>query len=452
MLNPNGPFNNKPQQTSQPRYYQTVAPLRPPEKLDASWLKDLARELGADDVGLVEVGRHGLETQADEVKQFFPKGKMFLSIVCRMNREPIRSPARSVANLEFHSNHEHVNQVTHTLVRKLESLGIEALAPSMGFPMEAQNFPDEKGWVLSHKPIAVAAGLGQMGIHRNVIHPQFGNFILLSTVVLNAEATAYDGAIDFNPCMECKLCVAACPVGAISPEGDFNFSACFTHNYREFMGGFQDWVETIADSPSSKALRQKMTPGENASFWQSLSFGAQYKAAYCMAVCPAGEDVIAPFLANRTQFLQDTLRPLQDKVESVYVVPGSDAEAHVKKRFPHKQVRLIGSGIYPGTIAGFLRGLSLSFQREQARGMCFTLHFTFTGKEPQKATVIVNSQKLTVQEGHEGKADTVITVDSQTWLGIINQEISPIRAILTGKFRLKGQFAVLKQFQRCFPK
>ena len=34
--------------------------------------------------------------------------------------------------------------------------------------------------------------------------------------------------------------MAACPVGAIAPNGDFNFSACYTHNYREFMGGFTE--------------------------------------------------------------------------------------------------------------------------------------------------------------------------------------------------------------------
>ena len=49
----------------------------------------------------------------------------------------------------------------------------------MGFPMEMDRFPG-KTWVVSHKPVAVAAGLGQMGIHRNVIHPKFGNFILLA--------------------------------------------------------------------------------------------------------------------------------------------------------------------------------------------------------------------------------------------------------------------------------
>jgi ferredoxin len=48
-----------------------------------------------------------------------------------------------------------------------------------------------------------------------------------------------------DPQLECKLCVAACPVGAIGPDGSFNFSSCFTHNYREFLGGFSDWIEQV---------------------------------------------------------------------------------------------------------------------------------------------------------------------------------------------------------------
>jgi epoxyqueuosine reductase len=29
-------------------------------------------------------------------------------------------------------------------------------------------------WVVTHKTVAVAAGLSVMGLHRNVIHPRFG--------------------------------------------------------------------------------------------------------------------------------------------------------------------------------------------------------------------------------------------------------------------------------------
>jgi NAD-dependent dihydropyrimidine dehydrogenase PreA subunit len=219
--------------------------------------------------------------------------------------------------------------------------------------MEMSRFPG-KTWVVSHKPVAVAAGLGQIGIHRNVIHPVFCNFILLGTILIGAAIGQASQPIDFNPCLECKLCVAACPVGAIGADGAFDFSACFTHNYREFMGGFSDWVEQVVASRSPADYRQRVEDGETASMWQSLSGGANYKAAYCMAVCPAGEDVIAPFLANRKTYLDDVVRPLQQKVEPVYVVAGSDAELHARKRFPHKRIRQVSNGIRAGSIAAFL--------------------------------------------------------------------------------------------------
>ncbi|MEO1269530.1 MAG: hypothetical protein AAFX99_15705, partial [Myxococcota bacterium] len=37
---------------------------------------------------------------------------------------------------------------------------------------------------------------------------------------------------------------------------------------------------------------------------------------------PAGEDVIGPFLENRKGFVKEVVRPLQQKEETIYVVPG----------------------------------------------------------------------------------------------------------------------------------
>ena len=219
------------------------------------------------------------------------------------------------------------------IVAALEAEGVRAVNPSMGFPMEMNRFPG-KVWVVSHKPVAVAAGLGQMGIHRNVIHPKFGNFILLGTILIDAEVSKASQPIDYNPCLECKLCVAACPAGAIGPDGHFDFSACYTHNYREFLGGFGDWVEQVADSRDALEYRRRVSDSETASIWQSLGFGPNYKAAYCMAVCPAGEDVIGPFLADRKEFLKEVVNPLQEKEEPLFVVPGSDAEAHAGEAVP----------------------------------------------------------------------------------------------------------------------
>jgi hypothetical protein len=115
------------------------------------------------------------------------------------------------------------------------------------------------------------------------------------------------------------------------------------------MSGFTDWVENVAESANAREYRQRVTDQESASMWQSLSFGANYKAAYCLAACPAGEDVIPPFLQDRGAFVAETLKPLQQKVEPVYVVPGSDAEEYVARKYPHKTRRQI-SGIRVSSI------------------------------------------------------------------------------------------------------
>jgi epoxyqueuosine reductase QueG len=421
-----------------------------PPRLDAARLRQLALACGADDAGLVPLGAPGLDDQRDGILQFYPRTKALLAIVCRMNREPIRNPARSVANLEFHHTGDHVNDVCRAVVAALEREGIAAINPPMGFPMEADRWP-EKMWVVSHKPVAVAAGLGRMGIHRNVIHPKFGSFILLGTVLLGADATDYDRPIDYNPCLSCKLCVAACPVGAIGADGHFDMASCYTHNYREFMGGFADLVETVADVKSGREYRGKFTRPETVSQWQSLSFGPNYKAAYCLAVCPAGEEVISPFKADRKGFLREYVKPLQEKEETVYVVAKSDAEEHVARRFPHKRLKRVRNTLQPRTIAGFLAGIRYTFQRQQSAGLGAVYHFTFTGAEPRTATVVIRDQSLTVTGGHVGTADLHVTADTATWLGFLAKERSLVWALLRRRIRIKGSPRLLVAFGRCFP-
>ena len=290
-----------------------------------------------------------------------------------------------------------------------------------------------------------------LGIHRNVIHPRFGNFILLDTVLIAAEANAYDRPIDYNPCLECKLCVAACPVGAISPQGDFNFSACYTHNYREFMGGFTDWVEQIAESKDALDYRKKVSDPESASMWQSLSFGANYKAAYCLSVCPAGEEVIGPYLTDKSSFLKEIVRPLTEREETVYVVPGSDAEDHVARRFPNKKIKRVGNCLRVRSIASFLRGLALTFQPGKSQGLDAIYQFTFTGQEQKLATVTIRDGKLDVQDGHLGRCRLHVTADSETWLGFLAQERGLLWALLRRKIRIKGSPRLLLAFGKCFP-
>jgi Fe-S-cluster-containing hydrogenase component 2 len=316
----------------------------PPGVIDADWLREVCLGAGADDVAFASVDNPALISEREHVESALPGTRTYISLVVKMNRDNVRSPARSVANQEFHRTGEIINEAAHRITRTLQDAGHRALNPSATFPMEMDKFPG-RIWVVAHKPVAVASGLGVMGIHRNVIHPRFGNFILLATILIDGEVSAHGEPLDYSPCLECKLCVAACPVGAIGKDGEFDFVACSVHNYREFMGGFTDYVQTIADSDDAADFRSRVTDSENASMWQSLSFKANYKAAYCLAVCPAGEEVIEPFLDDRKAFMDLVLRPLQEKRETLYVLPDSAAKAHAEKRYPHKPVKVVDSGI-----------------------------------------------------------------------------------------------------------
>jgi len=426
---------------------RTCSPAAGP--LAAEELRRLCLEAGADDVGFVPIDRPEIASEKNGVLRVFPSAKMLISVACRMNREPIRSPARSVANLEFHNTGDHVNDVAREIVRQLEDRGIRAMNAPVGFPMETSEFPG-KIWVVSHKPVAVAAGLGQMGLHRNVIHPRYGSFILLGTIFVGVDIDQESRPVDYNPCVNCKLGVAACPVGAIRPDGGFDASACLTHNYREFLHGFTDWVEHVADSKNAQDYRRRVTDQESVSMWQSLSFGANYKAAYCLSVCPAGEDVLAPFLDDRPAFLAGIVKPLQEKQETVYVVPESDADGYVTRVFPHKTKQRV-SGIRPTTITGFLDAMHVVFQRGRAKGVDAVYHMIFTGRESAEATVTIRQQTLSVERGRIGTPDCTVTADSRAWLGFLRKERSLGWALLTGRIRVRGGLRRLQAFGRCFP-
>lgn len=428
------------------RAADNVVPAFP---LTAIELRELCLSAGADDVGFVAIDRPELDDQRADIVRAFAPVKTLISFVVRMNREPVRNVNRSVSNLEFHQTTDTVNEVAREIVTRLEERGIRALNPPSGFPMEMSNFPG-KIWVVSHKPVAVAAGLGQMGVHRNVIHPRFGNFIILGTILIDRPVDSESQPIEYNPCLSCKLCVAACPVGAIKLDGQFDPSACLTHNYREFMGGFTEWVKHVVESDNALDYNRRVTDQETASMWQSLSFGPNYKAAYCLAVCPAGEDVIAPFLADRSGFLLEQVKPLQQKKETIYVVPESDAEEYVARKFPHKTAKRV-AGVRPASIQGFLAGMKIVFQAGRAKGLDAVYHFTFTGAETPQATVTIRDQRLEVQEGLHGTPDCAITADAKTWLGFLRKEKSIVWALLTRRVKVRGKFSLLPAFGRCFP-
>src|SRR5262252_4637913 len=97
------------------------------QSLDREWLHRVCLEAGADDVGFVEIDRTDIADQKADILWLLPKTKTLISFVVRMNRENIRTPARSVANLEFHHTTDETNEVARKIVTALERIGVRAV-------------------------------------------------------------------------------------------------------------------------------------------------------------------------------------------------------------------------------------------------------------------------------------------------------------------------------------
>ena len=72
-----------------------------PGVIDADWLRAICLEAGADDVAFANVDNPDLASEREHADTALPGAKSFISLVVRMNRDNVRSTARSVANQEL---------------------------------------------------------------------------------------------------------------------------------------------------------------------------------------------------------------------------------------------------------------------------------------------------------------------------------------------------------------
>lgn len=112
---------------------------------------------------------------------------------------------------------------------------------------------------ISYKKAAVLAGFGAIGRNQLLIHPEWGPWLMLRTVVTDAPLPP-DERIAFSPCEGCGQCIDACPKGALSKDG-IDREAC---------------RETVGEASGSPTVRR-------------LSPHAQINCEECLRACPIGD-------------------------------------------------------------------------------------------------------------------------------------------------------------------
>ena len=80
---------------------------------------------------------------------------------------------------------------------------------------------------VAERPLAVRAGLGFVGKNHMLINPEFGPQIFLGEIITDLKLQT-DEPIIAN-CSTCNKCIAACPTGALRPDGQFDTNKCVSY-------------------------------------------------------------------------------------------------------------------------------------------------------------------------------------------------------------------------------
>jgi len=137
------------------------------------------------------------------------------------------------------------------LAARIERLGGNAL------PIPASQIVDwdNQRAHLSHKRVAVAAGVGWLGRNNLLVTPERGARVRLVTVLTDLDLPP--GLPLENGCADCRACIAACPASAIhDTAAEFDHLACY-EKLKEFQ-------------------RRRLV--------------SQYICGLCVRACPGGQD------------------------------------------------------------------------------------------------------------------------------------------------------------------
>ncbi len=237
--------------------------------LPAAELAALARQAGFDLVGVsraepiprevlldwLAAGHHAdLDWMAERVEErldvtkLLPGARAVVSLACNYWHTDDASPiARYARGRDYHA----------TMRDRLRALrrALRARWPGVtDYGAVDANPVMEKVW-------AVRAGLGTVTKNGCFTTREFGSWVVLATMVLDVEVDAYAAVLDEDPCGRCRICLDACPTGALVADRVVDARACLSYQTIENEGAVPE------------ALRPAM---------EAITFGCDI----CQDVCP----------------------------------------------------------------------------------------------------------------------------------------------------------------------
>ena len=318
--------------------------------MDAAEVKQLAKDLGADLVGIASAKTLNAFPPDPQWPQTPERISPYVkSVVVIVKRIPVGA-FRCKTNVP-------VQYLDMLVLRRMDRI-----AYKLSEALEREGYPSfvtaaqETDWAykkasygrLSTRHLGIEAGLGTFGLEVNILTPEFGPRLYLTGILTEAELEA-DAPMTEQVCIgeSCSRCLHSCPPDAVRHFG-IDKRACATEA-QEF--GFHTilrfWDEYLQKPPAQQ--RELLADREIFGFWQGLlrvvgSFG---DCPRCLAVCPVGNDYHA-HLAKMQKVIPETTPEKKEKVQAFKDARKSGDEISGLNEW---NIRWVGADGYQGIVA-----------------------------------------------------------------------------------------------------
>lgn len=248
-------------------------------------IQDAAFSGGADLVGVVST-EELLQAGTLAQKGLFKKARSAVILAAAHARGALDG-TRSVHAKQFDTlfTYRQVERASHHLVRLLEGAGHQSLAVPAFIPLDMS--ASKQGMVgdLDLRSAGIEAGIGFRGRNGLLVTERFGPRVRLGAVLTVAELSP-TGRIDATCPEGCRLCIDACPPGALTGSS-IDKRSCgrvlFAYGLRRVIKLGRQLVQ--ADPDGRLDLMKGFAVRE---LWQNFMSGNYYYCWACQSNCPLG--------------------------------------------------------------------------------------------------------------------------------------------------------------------
>ncbi|MGH8669558.1 MAG: hypothetical protein ACREUN_06965 [Burkholderiales bacterium] len=259
--------------------------------LTAQEIKDKARALGADLVGIAD----GASLDTKHITDH--DGGRIIVLAVRVQAGSSRILAWNDRNKYYNDELSltFLEEVSLELVYWLEDAGYPAIIvpPTHVDPWRYDGDPQKhQGTLISLPHAAVEAGLGSLGLNLQLLTPEYGPRVLLTAVLCSVDVACdkpRTEALCLGP--ECGRCLKACP-GDVIRHWDRDWEACDRYRSPHGFAQLADYLGRVIDQPDTQQKKALLRTEDSFNLWQSILRGAGVITGCrrCADVCPVGAD------------------------------------------------------------------------------------------------------------------------------------------------------------------